>query len=87
MPTLSEILADQVVDEDEVKSLFKTYDANGDGLLDPWELQEFAKEVVTLLKGSSVDDVLRIIDFFQTIDDGDIDPNELRSFLEIYVAK
>mgnify|MGYP006168840895 CR=1 FL=1 len=82
---LKEVLADSKVNESELAALFKRYDINGDGVLDRDEQLVLARDVA-VMTGSSVDNVIAILDFYERDWDRKIDGDELRSFLEVYVS-
>ena len=82
---LQEILADHQVTEAELRRIFDRYDTNRDGRLSHDEVKDFARDVGSLL-GSSVDDVMDIISFYQRDDDDALDREEIRAFLEIHLT-
>jgi len=82
---LTEVLADSRVDEAELDALFKRYDVSVDGVLDRSEQLVLARDAA-VLTGCSVENVLAILDFYQHDWDDKIDKEELRAFLEVYVA-
>ena len=83
---LEKILADSQVDQGELDALFKRYDTSGDGVLGTDEQLVLARDVA-VMTGATVDNVLAILDFYQQDWNDKIDRDELRSFLEFYVAE
>ena len=83
---LKTILADHQVDEAELKALFNEYDTSGDGVLDVNEQLVLARDVA-VMTGASTENVLSILDFYQQDWNNRIDQDELRAFLEVYVAE
>lgn len=83
---LKTILADHQVDEAELKALFNEYDTSGDGVLDVNEQLVLARDVA-VMTGASIENVLSILNFYQQDWDNRIDQDELRAFLEVYVAE
>jgi Ca2+-binding EF-hand superfamily protein len=83
---LKTILADHQVDEAELKALFNEYDTSGDGVLDVNEQLVLARDVA-VMTGASTENVLSILNFYQQDWNNRIDQDELRAFLEVYVAE
>ena len=83
---LKTILADHHVDESEIKALFAEYDTSGDGVLDVNEQLVLARDVA-VMTGATTENVLSILNFYQQDWDQRIDQEELRAFLEVYVAE
>lgn len=83
---LKQILEDSKVDEAELDALFKEYDTSGDGVLSTDEQLVLARDVA-VMTGASVQNTISILDFYQQDWNDKIDRDELRAFLEVYVAE
>ncbi len=82
--TLAEIVQSNHLTQDELDALVRRFDENGDGQLEGDEVRKFAQAVAPLV-GSTMDDLVTILDFYQSDDDPALSPDEIRDFLEIQI--
>lgn len=83
--SIAEVLADHEVSDAELAGLVARFDANSDGRLEGEEVRAFAQAVAEHL-GNDVDDVIDVLSFYQHDDDPALDPEEVRSFLELHLG-
>ena len=81
--SISQIIADHKVTEDELNDIMRKFDTNEDGKLQGDEIKAFAAEVAPLV-GSAIEDLIEILDFYQLDEDDALTPEEIQSFLEIH---
>ena len=82
--TLEEIVQSNHLTQDELDALVRRFDENGDGQLEGDEVRQFAQAVAPLV-GSTMEDLMVILDFYQSDDDPALSPGEIRDFLEIQI--
>jgi len=82
--TIAQIVADQTVTSEELNAIMEKFDTDGDGQLEGDEVRRFLEEVAPLV-GSSVDNLMEILDYYQLDDDPALSPEEVRGFIELHL--